>query len=289
MTTKISAFRITLALLLPVFLADAKEAPTATGWHDEPLPSGLVRGEAPGEYVWIKDGSVMVYVPAGTFPRGSLKGSADERPVRDIYLDAFYIDKYEVSWGQWKASKLPYRTHVDDPAQIPGPPDWGIVDDQPMVNVTWDDAQDYLRWVGKKLPTEAQWEKAARGTDGREFPWGNEPPNFERAIWREHPIAEASTAKVDCCTAGASPYGVFNMAGNVYEWCEDYYDKAFYATSSDRNPVNRKKARYRVLRGGAHVLEIEDMRSALRYRLWSFDRTPYIGFRGVVPGIPAKP
>lgn len=273
-----------LILLLPwLSLADRAWAAAQTGWHGEPLPAGLVKGKAEGDYVWKKDGSVMVYVPAGPFPRGSEKGDPDELPIREIYLDAFYIDKYEISWAQWKASGLPYRTDVEDPRQIPGPPDWGIVDDQPVVNVTWDDAQAYLEWAGKELPTEAQWEKAARGTDGREFPWGDQPPNFDRAIWKDHPTAEASTAAVDCCAAGASPYGALNMAGNVYEWCRDTYDGKYYATSPARNPVNLKKARYRVLRGGAHVLETEDLRAALRYRLWPIDRTPYIGFRGVLP------
>ena len=264
--------------------ASAEASKESAGWHGEPLPKGLVKAEEEGEYLWEKDGSVMVYIPAGRFPRGSENGDPDEKPVRQIYLDAFYIDKYEVSWAQWKDSGLPYRTNADAPDQIPGPPNWGIIDQQPVVNVTWDDAKAYLKWAGKELPSEAQWEKAARGTDGREFPWGNEPPNFDRAIWREHPTAEASTAAVDCCAAGASPYGVFNMAGNVYEWCEDFYDGKYYSKSPDRNPVNREKARYRVLRGGAHVLEVEDLRAALRYRLWAIDRTPYIGFRGVVPG-----
>lgn len=277
-----------LGIVLASILASPlqSQAPKAgTGWHGEPLPMGLSRGAKEGEYLWKKDSSVMVYVPAGAFLRGSENGDPDEKPVREIYLDGFYIDKYEVSWSQWKASGLPYRQDSDDPEQIPGPPSWGIVDDQPVVNVTWDDAQDYVAWAGKRLPTEAQWEKAARGSDGREFPWGNQPPSFDRAIWREHPTAEASTASVDCCAAGASPYGVFNMAGNVYEWCEDYYDRGFYERSQERNPANLRKGRYRVLRGGAHVLEVEDLRAALRYRLWPDDRTPYIGFRGMVPGV----
>ncbi|MCB1033373.1 MAG: SUMF1/EgtB/PvdO family nonheme iron enzyme, partial [Acidobacteria bacterium] len=261
---------VSSTLLLLAASAGATTQPgAAKGWHGEALPAGMEKSPREGEYIWKKDGSLMVYVPAGTFPRGSHKGQKDETPVREIYLDAFYIDKYEVSWGQWKASGLPYReTDLEEPQKSPGPPDWGIVDDQPVVNVTWHNAQEYLTWAGKQLPTEAQWEKAARGTDGRTYPWGEEPPNFDRAVWREHPTAEASTAKIDCCAAGASPYGVFNMAGNVYEWCEDTYDGKYYATSPDRNPVNRGKGRYKVLRGGAHVLEIEDLRSALRYRLW---------------------
>lgn len=268
---------------------DDGAAASSRGWHGEPLPAGMSRGRHEGEYLWAKDHSVMVYVPAGPFPMGSATGAADERPVHDVFLDGFYIDKYEVSWGQWKRSGLPYATSIDDPRAMPRPPDWGIHDEQPVVNVTWGDARAYSRWAGKRLPSEAEWEKAARGTDGRELPWGDEPPTFERAVYRGHPTAEKSTAPVDACPAGASPYGALNMAGNVYEWCEDVYERDFYTRSPARNPVARGEGPNRVLRGGAHVLEIEDLRSALRYRLRTGDRTPYIGFRTVVSGVPTTP
>ncbi|MCH9651723.1 MAG: formylglycine-generating enzyme family protein [Deltaproteobacteria bacterium] len=278
---------ITVWLLtaVPLFAATAKR----TGWHGETLPEGLERAEAEGDYLWGKDQAVMVYIPAGSFPMGSEKGSRDEKPVHEVHLDAYYIDKYEVSWGQWKASKLPYSDSIQSRDPLPKPPDWGIIDNHPMLNVTWKDAKNYSSWAGKSLPTEAQWEKAARGTDGREFPWGDQDPTFDHAIWRHHPMGQTSTGTVDCCAAGASPYGVFNMAGNIYEWCEDVYDKTFYARSPKRNPVNLEPPTkgdapgiYRVLRGGALVLEVEDMRSAYRYRLLEKDRTPYIGFRTVL-------
>lgn len=254
------------------------------GWHGEVMPRGLERAQAEGEYSWAKDGSIMVYVPPGTFPMGSEAGGSDERPVHEVDLAGFYIDKYEVSWRQWKLSGLPYSESSVSRLRQPRGPDWGIIDEQPVLNVSWYDAVAYSEWVGKRLPTEAEWEKAARGTDGRSFPWGNEPPSIERAMWREHPLAEVSTAPVDCCEKGASPYGVLNMAGNVYEWCEDVYEKDFYQRSPKSQPVNRGEGRYRVLRGGAFVLEAEDLRSAYRYRLLPQDRTPYIGFRTVLPG-----
>ncbi len=283
--------RFLLGVVAVVFcsaaLAEGK-AKGSLGWHGEAMPKGLVKGEVEGEYQWTQDQAVMVYIPAGPFPMGSEKGSRDERPVHEVYLDAFYIDKYEVSWGQWKASGLPYSDSVQSRNPEPRPPDWGIIDDHPMLNVTWKDAKGYLTKMGRKLPSEAQWEKAARGTDGREFPWGNEAPTYDLAVWKGHPIGKESTAPVDCCAAGASPYGVFNMAGNLYEWCEDVYDKGFYARSPTRNPVNLKvpadgaPGLYRALRGGALVFEAEDLRSAYRYRLLEKDRTPYIGFRGVL-------
>ena len=263
-----------------------ESSPEQVGWHGEPLPEGLSRSDIEGEYLWEKDGATMVYVPPGAFSMGSEGSAQDEQPVRQVYLDGYYIDKYEVSWARWKRSGLPYSDHLGDRQRMPKPPDWGIVDTQPVLNVTWHDAVAYAGWAGKKLPTEAQWEKAARGTDGRTYPWGNDLPTFDHALWRDHPIAKESTADVDCCSAGASPYGALNMAGNVYEWCYDVYTKDFYATAPDHNPINEGPGRYRVLRGGAFVLEIEDLRSAYRYRLLPADRTPYIGFRTAVPGVP---
>ncbi len=276
-----------MVFVLPLWASEAApgKSKTRLGWHGETMPGGLERGEQQGDYLWARDGSTMVYVPAGSFPMGSDEGDADERPIHTVYLDGYYIDKFEVSWGQWKRSGLPYSTRIGTRKQQPEPPDWGIVDHQPMQNVTWNDARAFVDWAGKRLPTEAEWEKAARGTDGRTYPWGNEKPSFERAIWKDHPIALESTGSVDCCAAGASPYGVHNMAGNIYEWCEDVYAKDYYARSPERNPVQLEPGRYRVLRGGGFVLESTELRSALRYRLLPLDRTPYIGFRAALAGV----
>ena len=259
------------------------------GWHGEILPAGLEKSRKPQEYIWKKDGSIMVYVPAGVFRMGSEQGAPNERPVHEVDLDAYYIDKYEVSWKQWKASGLFYATRITGRLDRVEPPDWGIVDDQPVLNVTWSEARQYAERAGKRLPTEAEWEKAARGTDGREYPWGNAPPTFDRAVWREHPISGKSDAPVTCCAAGASPYGVFNMAGNVMEWCEDIYDPHFYAKSPRKNPVCRGAGDYRIIRGGAFLLEKDMLRAADRYRLHEYERQPYLGFRTVVSGIDAKP
>lgn len=255
------------------------------GWHGETMPEGLVKAESEGEYLWEKDGAVMVYVPPGEFPMGSDDGGRDERPVHEVWLDGFYIDKHEVSWGRWKKSGLEYETDPHSRLLKPRAPDWGVIDEHPMVNASWKDAREYAAWAGKKLPTEAQWEKAARGADGREFPWGSTPPTPSKAVWVDHPIAEESTAPVTCCEAGASPYGALNMAGNAYEWVRDVYDPGFYAESPSRNPVRTGEGRYRVLRGGAFPFDVEDLRSAYRYRLLEEDRGPYIGFRTVVPGV----
>ncbi|HSR51680.1 MAG TPA: SUMF1/EgtB/PvdO family nonheme iron enzyme [Acidobacteriota bacterium] len=252
------------------------------GWHGEPLPEGLKKGEERGQYVWEKDQSVMVYVPAGWFPMGSPDGPENEQPVHRVYLDAYYIDRHEVSWRRWKLSGLPYAGFQFARVRYPESPDWGILDDHPVMSVNWKYADKYAQWAGKRLPSEAEWEKAARGTDQRRYPWGNSEPTFDKALWLDHPMAKEKAAPVDCCQEGASPYGLLNMAGNVYEWCQDYFEADYYKRSPERNPVNTEPSRYRVLRGGAFVLEKEDLRSALRYRLRESDRAPYIGFRTVI-------
>jgi formylglycine-generating enzyme required for sulfatase activity len=277
---EVSALLLGLLFLAPALLAQQSRL----GWHGETMPVGLAKGEAEGEYVWQKDGAIMVYVPPGEFPMGRAGGAADEGPVHRVHLDGYYIDKYEVTWGQWKKSGLPYLKKPNPRLPQPSSPDWGIVDDQPAVNVSWKFAQKYLAWAGKRLPTEAEWEKAARGTDGRTYPWGNEPPTFDRAVWRDHPVALRGTESARCCTAGASPYGVVNMAGNVYEWCQDTYRRDFYAHSPASNPLEEVEGQQRVLRGGAFVLEKDELSSTYRYRLWEVDKTPYIGFRAVVSG-----
>lgn len=261
---------------------------TAVGWHGEPMPDGLRRGEAEGEYVWRKDGSVMVYVPAGEFTLGRDDGPVDERPARRVHLDAFYIDKYETTWRQWRLSGLGPLKDIDGGPIPETKPVWGRGDDLPVSYIRWHDAVDYAAWVGKRLPTEAEWEKAARGVDGRLYPWGDEHPTFERAVWKEHPIGKDEPAPVDCCPAGASPYGAENMAGNVFEWVRDAYDGKAYRTAAERNPLHEAEdagtefGERRVMRGGAFVLDREDMGATIRNRQYPVEGQDYVGFRLVV-------
>lgn len=259
------------------------------GWHAETMPDGLMRSAVRGEYVWQKDDSIMVYVPAGEFLMGSEDGDPDEQPTREIYLDAYYIDKYEVAWRQWKRSGLPYSEVPNSRRDYPEAPDWGIVDDHPVTNVSWIYAARFAHWAGKNLPTEAQWEKAARGTDGNVYPWGNASPSAATAVWRDKANAARSTSAVSCCDAGASPYGALNMAGNVYEWCADTYSAGAYTQMPTHNPLHNEPSPYRVLRGGAFLLQARDLRAALRYRLYPEDRADYIGMRAVVNANPASP
>lgn len=266
--------------------AGAGPADPRLGWHGEKMPEGLSRGKTQGEYVWKKDGTIMVYVPPGAFTMGSDKGEPSAKPVHTVELDGFYIDKFEVSWRRWKESGLPYLTEPDERIQKPQPPDWGLHDAQPIVLVTWHEAKRYAAWAGKRLPTEAEWEKAARGTDGRTYPWGEEAPTYDRAMWVDHPLSGKSTAPVNCCAPGASPYGVLNLAGNVWEWCEDTYQPDFYARSPKKNPVNVAKGDLKILRGGALQLGPTFMRTFNRYWLLDVDRISDIGFRTALSAAP---
>ncbi len=277
---------LALASLLAAQPTRAAEASSSRlGWHGETMPEGLERAAKEGEYLWRKDSAVMVYVPPGPFLMGSDKGQPYEGPPHTVDLDGFYIDKYEVSWRRWKASGLPYLVEPNDRLMVVQSPDWGIHDGQPVVNVTWTEAKSYVTWAGKRLPTEAEWEKAARGTDGRQYPWGNEPLSYDRAIWVEHPISGVSTAPVNCCQAGASPYGAVNMAGNVWEWTEDSYDPGFYASGPRKNPVNRTEGSIKVMRGGALQLSPKFLFTYSRYWLTDVDRISDVGFRGAVSGV----
>jgi formylglycine-generating enzyme required for sulfatase activity len=214
----------------------------------------------------------MVYVPASEFTMGGEEGDSDEQPVHTVYLEAFYIDKYEVTNAQYRecveagACNAPADTTDYDNADCA---------QHPVVYVSWDDADTYCRWAGKRLPTEAEWEKAARGTDGRTYPWG-EGIDCDHAQYRE---CVGGTVPVGSKAKGASPYAALDMAGNVWEWVADWYDPGYYSRSSERNPSGFDSGEYRVLRGGSWVDEALDVRSANRRRLAPAVSGSNVGFR----------
>ena len=147
-----------------------------------------------------------------------------------------------------------------------------------MVNVSWYNAAAYSRWARVRLPTEAQWEKAARGTDGRKFPWGNEWDKSKCANSMGQSLS--STKPVGSYASGASPYGVMDMAGNVWEWCADWYDANFYAKAPTRNPKGPSTGAFRVLRGGSWCRDLElNFRAAYRLIIDPAFRLNYFGFR----------
>lgn len=204
----------------------------------------------------------MVLVPAGEFTMGSWTGDADERPVRRVYVEAFYMDTDLLTVGH-------YAKFLDATAHDV-PPEWNIMSraqhrNRPVVNVDWADAAAYCTWAGKRLPTEAEWEKAARGTDGRTYPWGDEPPtrfhgNMMKELWNNH----MGLTPVGMFEAGKSPYGLNDMAGNVWEWVSDWYAPDSYKTGPVRNPTGPPTGAYKVVRGGSWGSGPEGLRAAER-------------------------
>ena len=185
----------------------------------------------------------MALVPGGKFEMGSFD-LMDSGPVHQVELDSFYIDLTEVTVAA-------YRAYGKGAGKVmPAAPDGGWKNDHPMVNVTWADARDYCAAAGKRLPTEAEWEKAARGTDSRIFPW-LEGKAEGRVNALDTDDGFATTAPVGSFPGGQSPYGAMDMAGNVWEWCADWYDKKYYAKNPAKNPQGPEKGTEKVYRGGA--------------------------------------
>lgn len=219
----------------------------------------------------------MVLVPAGKFTMGSSTGDVDEQPAHQVYIDAFSMDKYEVTVGQYAAF---LQAEGMDP-----PLDWKVMNQpayqkRPVVSVDWADAAAYCKWAGKRLPTEAEWEKAARGTDGRLYPWGNDPPTPRHAKYGKTGSHNHTTlAPVGTLEDGKSPYGIYDMAGSVWEWVSDWYDSDYYKSSPSQNPMGPSSGESKVLRGGSWGSDPQHLRSALRYYHRSGHRHKDYGFR----------
>lgn len=206
----------------------------------------------------------MAFVPAGAFQRGSADGEEDEVPVRDIHLDAFYIDRLEATNAQFK-------TFCDATGYLyPENPYWDQdyfqgKPDHPVLNITFDQASAYCRWAGKRLPTEAEWEKAARGTDGRRYPWGNDWDPSRTNMNGDKDDHFPRTAPVGSFPQGASAYGALDMAGNVWEWIYDWYETSYYASAPPSNPAGPPgPAPWRSARGGSYTGPESDARVSNR-------------------------
>jgi formylglycine-generating enzyme required for sulfatase activity len=294
----------------------------AVGWHGETLPTGVRKGVVQGEYLHETDQAIMVYVPAGAFLRGTSAAQvqaltaqfgdyfAVETPQRSIYVSAYYIDKFEVTNQQYAqflaalAAHGPRYVHPSaPPRKDPTPTYWrdrrlnGAT--QPVTGVDWYDAYAYCRWAGRRLLTEAQWEKAARGPTGQEYPWGNAwsaaysnnaESTFGSAILSHTqwirllaPLRLETlhrlTMPVGSFPEGASPYGAHDMGGNLWEWCQDSYRKDYYRYATSRDPAGPPPSPYKVLRGGCWSSDRGKIRAAYRNYDLATDRHLEVGFR----------
>ena len=267
-------------------------------------------GNGPGDSMQLdeeiisNDGAPMVLIPDGEFIMGSgqrevnraIEGckkklgdenacrsfSQSELPQHRVFLDAFYMDQHEVTTSRYAVFLLATGRRA--------PKGWEQVTltshgEYPVVGIDWHDADAYCRWAGKRLPTEAEWEKAARGTDGRTYPWGNDPPSTKLANFADAHLNLESDLYGDILKpvrsykSGKSPYGIYDMAGNVMEWMADWYEKSYYATSPLRNPRGPSDGKEKVVRGGAWFYGKFALRSAFRYGFPLPSRLTFIGVR----------
>jgi formylglycine-generating enzyme required for sulfatase activity len=227
----------------------------------------------------------MLLVPAGPFVLGSTQseGEPDERPQRTLRLSAFFLDRTEVTVAQYRAclgagACSPPATQRFCNLQHPGK------DDHPVNCVRWQQAADYCEWAGARLPTEAEWEKAARGTEGDPYPWGPTPDTCVVAVRFDeklgHACGEFGTWPVGSKPFGKSPFGALDMAGNVWEWVADWYASDAYASAPEQDPKGPGAGKYRILRGGGWGKDGPGaLRSARRFKFTAEHATPGIGFR----------
>ncbi len=227
------------------------------------FPGLAVAAGLPATRLNKKDGSLMMLVPAGEFVMGTDKPYYnDEKPAHKVYLDAFYIDKHEITNAQYfkfvQATNHRIPAHTSDPefdiwskAGFPA----GL-DNYPVVDVSWQDADSYCKWAGKRLATEAEWEKAARGIDERLYPWGNQPPESINIPFGRQWDGNRTYQPVGSKPQGFSAYGALDMAGNVAEWVADWYDPGYYKYSPNKNPTGPETGFYKVVRGGS-VLNVK--------------------------------
>ena len=226
------------------------------------------------------DGMVLVYVPAGEFTMGADdSGFIDAQPVHIVYLDAFWIDQTEITNAM-------YARCVEAEACEPPSHVWSNVrasyyensryDNYPVVFVDWYRADAYCKWAGRRLSTEAEWEKAARSIDGRQYPWGG---NLVDCTLVNSCGCSSDTTAVGTFLSGASPYGALDMAGNAWEWVADWYNEYYYANSQGQNPLGPSTGEFRILRGGSWGHDTQRVSVTYRRAISPTDGGHHIGLR----------
>lgn len=257
-TAQVVASQQAILMITATSIAQTANAPTQT-------PSPTAKPEPPFGSVQTSpvDGMVQVYVPSGEFLMGSTgtfsEAELQEMPQHKVFLDGFWIDQTEITQGMFKrciaSGTCPDVVH--DLGEQNANFSNSDYDNHPVVYVTWDQAKTYCERVGRRLPTEAEWEKAARGTDGRLYPWGDTPPTEKNALFNN---AENGTKPVGSYPDGISPYGALDMIGNVREWVSDFYGEDYYDKSPAKNPLGPDEAK-----DNQHVLRGASFKDALHY------------------------
>jgi serine/threonine-protein kinase len=260
------------------------------GWKKEPMPKEMRRADAEGIYLYEAPGGLlieMVYVPAGDFTMGSEQGRADAKPAHTHPMPhPYYIARNLTTWHDYQA--------FCDASKHGPPPAPGFErrsDAEPVVMVNWADAKAFCAWAKLRLPSEAEWEKAARGSDGRKYPWGNDwegdRANFADAMcpedfkWKDtaHTDGFPYLAPVGSFPLGASPFGALDMAGDAWEWCDDSYDDTIYARYKSGAATPRERDALKVARGGSWASNADGCRSFERAHFDRNARFNYLGFR----------
>lgn len=279
---------------IPLPTAAATLTPIPLNPTGEPVNKDLQLGY---EQVSPIDGMIQVYIPAGFFQMGGMdpRASEDEKPVHKVDLNAYFMDKIEVTNAMYvrcvqagvcdppKTTKSETRQAYFNTAEF---------NDYPVVYVTWGNAKQYCDWAGRRLPSEAEWEYAARGNTLNTYPWGDEKPDGTRANFS---YMVGDTTRVGSYPHGASPFGILDMAGNVNEWVNDYYDAMYYKNANPWNPTGplaRGNFFNRVVRGGSYGDSEPDIRLSDRSSVrgpnldaqlgtdaYYGDYSPRIGFR----------
>lgn len=223
------------------------------------------------------DGTVLLYVPGGAYSVGAKDLGEWSRPVRTVILSPFWIARAPVTneqYGRFLAANpdRPRPAFWEDP-RFSGP-------QQPVVGVSWEEARAYCRWAGLELPTEVQWEAAARGPGGCRYPWGDEPPSPSHANFGNR---LGATSPVDAHPLGAGPFGTLDQVGNVWEWCRDPWSSTAYRDRESRelDPIAQGDPSMRAVRGGAWINPANDLRAATRDRAGAQQRVKTQGFRCV--------